>query len=182
MTFDGEKFKNLIHYVIWKTSGKDGFGATKLYKVLWFAESRAYVTRRQPIANAVYIRRKHGPVPEVGMLARNELERDGLISQKKVNRGKFEEWTFRCLRPPLTGLLSELEKMDVDYWIRHIDLDHTAKSISDLSHDYGWEIAKMDEVLPLHAVLSERFREPTDKELESAKKRAIAAGHMIAGF
>lgn len=182
MTFDREKFKNLVHYVIWKTSGKDGFGATKLYKVLWFAEARAYVIRRQPIANAVYIKQKYGPVPEMGTLIRNELERDGLISQKKTNRGKYEEWVFRCLVPPVTGLLSETEKMDVDYWIKHIDLDHTASSISDFSHDHGWEIAKMGEVLPLHAILSERFREPNDQELDAARKRAIAAGHMIAGL
>ena len=49
MAFDREKFKQLVHYVIWKAGKRDWFGATKLNKVLWFADARAYVLTGRPI-------------------------------------------------------------------------------------------------------------------------------------
>jgi hypothetical protein len=30
MQFDRDKFKALLHYIVWKTGDVDGFGATKL--------------------------------------------------------------------------------------------------------------------------------------------------------
>ena len=176
MEFDREKFKNLVHYVIWKISGKDDFGATKLYKVLWFAEARSYVLRRKPISGAVYVRKEHGPVPKLGRAIREELAAEGKISQQQINRGKYSSWMFKCLAPPQKGFLTEEEKQDVDWWISHIDKDHTASSISELSHDYSWEIARQGEELPLFATLAARMREPTDLEIDSAKKRARERG------
>ena len=55
MAFDREKFKQLVHYVIWNGK-RDWFGATKLNKVLWFADARAYVLTGRPITGATYIR------------------------------------------------------------------------------------------------------------------------------
>jgi hypothetical protein len=43
MQFDREKFKSLMHYVIAKAGDEDGFGAVKLYKILWFSDARAYM-------------------------------------------------------------------------------------------------------------------------------------------
>ena len=177
MQFDKDKFKNLIHYVIWKAGGNDGFGATKLNKVLWFAEARAYVLRRQPIAGATYIRDIHGPVPRLGRQVRAELVAEGLISERKVNRGRYEEWIFQSLSPP-QKFLSDEDKQDVDYWIKHIDEDHTATSISEESHDYGWEIARQGEEIPLIAILAQRIRTPTKTEIEKAKSKAKDLGYQ----
>jgi len=176
MEFDREKFKKLVHYIIWRTSGKDGFGATKLYKVMWFAEAKSFVLRKQPVTGAVYIREKHGPVPKYGMQARGELEREGKISQRLIDRGRYKEWVFGSKEPADASFLTAAERQDVDYWIRHIDEDHTAASISDESHDYAWEIARMGEELPLSAILANRLRQPTDQEMEGARERAKRRG------
>lgn len=77
--------------------------------------------------------------------------------------------------PDVSGFSTE-EIRNVDYWIDHIDKDHTAQSISDESHDYAWEIAKMGEELPLHAVLASRIRDPNDQELERLRRRAQEKG------
>jgi hypothetical protein len=63
MQFDRDKFKALVHYVIWRAGGRDGIGATKLYKVLWFAEARAFVLSNRPISGETYIREEDGPSP-----------------------------------------------------------------------------------------------------------------------
>lgn len=174
MQFDRAKFKNLVHYVVWKMSGKDGFGATKLYKVLWFAEARAFTLRRQPIAGETYIREEHGPVPHHAKGVRAELVSEGLIAESKINNGK--EWLFKSLKPPPTSFLTEQERQDVDYWIAHIDKDHTAGSISELSHNYGWEIAKQGDVLPYHAIWADRLVEPAAEDIEKARAKVRALG------
>ena len=60
----------------------------------------------------------------------------------------------------------------IDWWIAHIADKHTAGSISKLSHDYGWEVAKMGEELPLRAFLAKRIRqlETEDEKLWAQKE------------
>src|SRR5262245_49935882 len=96
MPMEIEKLKRLIHYVAWKAGRRDWFGATKLYKVLWFADARHYVLTKKSITGAVYIREKHGPVPKFGKVAREELEKAGAI--KSTREGKLTR--IVALTPP----------------------------------------------------------------------------------
>jgi hypothetical protein len=153
MEFDRDKFKRLVHYIAWKAGRRDWFGATKLNKVLWFADARVFVLRGTPITGATYIREKFGPVPRHITLVRAELEREGIIEvikDDKLVRIVADE------KPDMSPF-SKDEIQVVDYWIEHIDKDHTAESISDESHDYAWDIAKMGEEIPLYAVLENGF-------------------------
>jgi hypothetical protein len=172
MEFDREKFKTLVVYIAWKAGGRDWFGATKLNKVLWFAEARAFVLHGKPIVGATYIRQKHRPVSKQYMPIRDELVKAGRMRV-------FKEGTLNRVTAdakPDTSQFSKVELQIIDYWIEHIDKDHTAQSISDKSHDYGWDIAEMNEEIPLYAVLAERIREPSDQELERLKEKARAHG------
>jgi Protein of unknown function (DUF4065) len=170
--FDRAKFKALVHYVIWKAGRSDRFGATKLNKVLWFADARAFVLTGKPITGATYIREKWGPVPKQIMPVRAELEQEGAIKITHSRSGG-DHTKFTAIITPITTLLTDGDLATVDYWINHIDKDHTAKSISDESHDYAWEIAKRGEELPLFALLANRIRDPNDEELAWAKSRAL---------
>lgn len=165
MPLDRDKFKRLVHYVAWKAGKRDWFGAVKLYKVLWFAESRQYVLKKQSITGETYIREKHGPIPKDILSVLRELEDEGKL---KVSRGG-DVTRFLALSPPELEPFSKDEIEAVNYWIEHIDRDHTAESISELSHDYAWEIARMGEEIPMQACFSTRIREPRDKELEWAR-------------
>jgi hypothetical protein len=172
MEFDRNKFKSLVHYVIARAGNRDGFGATKLYKVLWFAETRQYLLTGKPITGATYIREKYGPVPQLGMQIRNELHDEGAIRQWQDRGYDFAGWRLQSLREPRLLGFTEEEVKTVNEWIEIIDKEHTAGSASDLSHDYAWEIAQMREPMPLFAQLATRMREPTPEELERAKKVA----------
>jgi hypothetical protein len=153
MQFDRDKFKQLVQYIAWKAGKRDWFGATKLNKVLWFADARQFVLRGVSITGATYIREKYGLVPKQMMPIRDELEREGQISVlKEGNLIRIVSST----KPDLTTFKAE-ELQVVDYWIDHIDKDHTASSISEESHDYAWEIAKMGEELPLYAIVHYEF-------------------------
>jgi hypothetical protein len=175
MEFDRAKFKAVVHYVIWKVGSHHKFGATKLNKVLWFADARLYMLTGRPVTGATYVREQFGPVPRQIMPIRKELEADGLISVIS-SRGGGDNTKFKSLSMPDTHLISSEEKSALDYWIAHIDLEHTAKSVSELSHDYGWEIAEMGEELPLAAFMASRIREPKGVELDEIRHRARELG------
>ena len=176
--FDRERFKRLVHYVIWRAGDRDGFGAVKLNKVLWFSDARAYMLRGRPITGATYIREKWGPVPQAMMPVRDELVRDGAIRVWNDRMYDYPATRFHALRPPASpkAIFDAEELKTVEYWIETIDKEHTASSISDESHDYAWEIAEMGEELPYHAIFATRMRQPDDEELKWAQGRAKELG------
>lgn len=169
--FDREKFKDAMHYVIAKVGARPGFGATKLYKILWFSEARTFVLTGKPMFGIEFVRQQFGPVPKNAMLYRKELIDEMRVRSWEETWDRHKQWQFRSLSPAPTARLNADEIKTLDYWAKHIDEDHTAQTISDQSHDYGWEIARMGESLPVYAFLAERLRDPTDVELASAKRR-----------
>jgi hypothetical protein len=175
MQYDEEKLMRLVHYVAWKAGRRDWFGATKLYKVLWFADARQYALTGKPITGETYIREKHGPIPRHAMRIRAVLEKAGIIRVTK--EGKLTRITADTA-PVVKSLFSPDELKTVDYWIECIDKEHTAASISDATHDYAWEIASNGEELPLFSAFVSRIREPNEKELEKFQQKAKSLGLM----
>jgi len=172
MDFDRDKFKRLVHYVIWKAGKRDWFGATKLNKVLWFSDTATYALTGKPITGATYIREKHGPVPKAMMPVRTELQRQGAI--QVAREGKLERMTALASPDMMSFTLSEIAT--VDWWTEHIASEHTATSISDRSHDYTWQIADMGEIIPMVATFATRIREPSDEEMRWGKEVAAKLG------
>lgn len=172
MVFDRDKFKQLVHYVIWKAGKRAWFGATKLNKVLWFSDTEAFAHTGKPITGATYTRQQFGPVPKPIMPIRSELQREGAI--QVASEGKLERVT--ALTKPEMGSFTLAEMAIVDWWIEHIATYETAQSISAKSHDYPWQIASLGEPLPMTASLAVRLRAPKGDELNWAKETAAKLG------
>ena len=161
-----------MHYVIWKVGKHDWFGATKLNKVLWFADARAYTLTGHSITGETYTRGEFGPVPQHILPVRSELVREHAI--KETKEGKLTRLV--ALIPAQPNWFTEKELQTIDWWVAHIDKDHTANSISEQSHDYVWEIAKMGEELPLYAYRVARIQEPSESDLKRLKDRVKVLG------
>ena len=172
MAFNREKFKRLVHYVIWRAGKRDWFGAVKLNKVLWFSDTEAFAHTGESITGAAYTRQQFGPVPKAIMPIRSELEREGKI--KITRQGKLDRFT--PLEKPDTRSFTTTETAIVEYWIEHIATYETAGTISAKSHDYAWQIASMGEPLPMTASLAVRLRAPNDPEMDWAKETAAKLG------
>jgi hypothetical protein len=176
MQFDRNKFKALLHYVVWKAGDKDGFGATKLYKILWFSDARAYMLQGEPITGETYVREKFGPMPRHGLSMIDELAREGAI---RVTTGEYYGKSirhFHSTRLPDKLSLNDRQREIVEYWIKHIADEHTAASISEQSHEYAWEIASLGEEIPYHAIFATRIRDPEGEELKWASEKAKELG------
>ncbi len=170
MSYDPAKFKVLVHYIIWRAGKSDWFGATKLNKGLWFADARQYTLTGRPITGETYTKNEFGPVPRHVMPVRAELETDGAIQITKEGRLT----RLVALREPNVEGFTDEELQTVNYWVDHIDQDHTAGTISKETHDYAWEIAPDGAELPLYALKATRIGEyePTDEDIERLKARA----------
>ena len=176
MDLNREKLRALVLYIIWKAGEQKDFGITKLYKTLWFSEARAYQALGRPITGETYVRQKFGPVPKHVGDVLNELERDGQIMIWSEPYFDFKVIRFRAFEPAGTDLFTPDELSLIDWWVKHIDEEHSAASISEKSHDYGWKIAGMGEELPLRAFLASRVRAPNDEELSWAQEEASRLG------
>ena len=172
MEFDRPKFKRLVHYIVWKVGKNDWFGATKLNKVLWFSDARAYTLTGQPITGETYTRGEFGPVPYHIRPVRAELEKEKAIRITK--EGTLTR--IVALTPAYPSWFSSAELQSIDWWANHIAKDHTAASISEESHDYAWEIAKEGEELPLYAYRVARVQEPSEEVIKRLKDRAKELG------
>ena len=172
MAFQRDKFKRLVHYVIWRAGKRDWFGAVKLNKVLWFSETKCFALTGKSITGACYIREKWGPVPKAIMPVRGELEREGAIRVWK--QGNTERATASA-SPDMSSFTRD-EMAIVDWWVEHIATYETAGSISEKSHDYTWSIAEMGEELPMVATFATRIREPNNEELAWGKEIAARLG------
>jgi hypothetical protein len=174
--YDPERLATLFHYVISRVGSHAGFGATKLYKVAWFSDARQFMLKGKSITGAEYIKEEFGPIPKMGKAIRDQLQERGDVKEWR-DTGLFgEPWKFKSLNSPNVTVFSDEELNQIDYWTNYIDKNHTASSISEESHDYGWEIAKIKEPLPFIAFSAHRVRQPNSKELEWAKGRLNALG------
>lgn len=174
--FDRDKFKALVLYVIWRTGEVRDFGATKLNKVLWFSDARAFEALGRSVTGETYVRQKFGPVPRHIVPILRELQEEGLVQSWSEPYFEFEVSRYRAHQPADISLFSADELGLIDWWIKHVAEEHTAASISEASHDYAWKIAALGEELPFHAFLASRVRQPRDEELEWAKIAAEQLG------
>jgi hypothetical protein len=132
MAFKREKFKRLVHYIIWKAGKRDWFGAVKLNKVLWFSDTEAFAHTGEPITGARYIREKYGPVPKAIMPVRSELERDGSI--RIWREGKVER-AVADVAPDMRQFSSS-EMAIVDWWMASYPLNYRPMCLTLLSQVY----------------------------------------------
>lgn len=150
-----ERIKNLIHYIIYQCEDPTKLGATKLNKILWFIDSNNYLKFGKPLTEATYIKLQFGPVPECVEIIKERLIAEGKIFQQKESiYGNYCQEKLFSLKTPDIDMFQAHDISMIDKTINIICDEHTARSISDLSHDDIWELAKIGEEIPFYTVLS----------------------------
>jgi hypothetical protein len=162
---DMEKFKKLVHYICFISPTPLSLGKTKLNKILWFAEREVYLKYGEPLTGMKFIKMPYGPVPQQMDEALNELqiEKHLLIKDTKWNgRPKVE---FIVLDEPSPEVFKPKHLMSVNNAVLAICKNHTAETISKVSHDSIWEMAVLGEEIPLYAA----FGKPGELQIEDVQ-------------
>lgn len=162
---DEDKLGELILYIADRLLDDPAGGATKLNKVLYFAEFSHIRSHGVPITGAAYQKLERGPAPRQLKPIRKAL----------IDRGDAELRTDSYFGRPLHRLvplrkvrseaLSDTERASVDEVVVALK-GKTAAQVSDMSHDeVGWKMVQENEDIPLstaylpnRAVMSEAAR------------------------
>ncbi len=146
------RLRELILYVAGECQEDPKFGATKLNKILWWADFLSYAQYGKPITGIEYQRLGQGPAPRRLVPVRNEMEAKGDIAMAAVaSRGGYTQKKIVPLRAPDLNVFSPTDIAVVDDVIRAL-WKKTAKGVSNLSHGKAWEIAADGASIPYEAV------------------------------
>ena len=148
--FDATKFRQLMLYIADRSKEDPWFGATKLNKILYFCDFRAFAELGRPITGATYMRLSEGPVPRELMSQRKAAieDEEARIEQRRV----FKFTQHRLIPTEPVNLSAECfsheEQEIIEDTIKFLS-PLTAKDVSDLSHqEPGWIMAEHKEPIP----------------------------------
>lgn len=145
------RLRELILYIATRCETDHRFGATKLNKILAFADFVAYFRRRRPITGVEYMRLPQGPVPRRLKPVTADMELKHEMVMRTVQDGKFEQKRVVPLRAADLSLFSPDDIAIVDEMI-HAFWGKTAKAVSEFSHGMAWKVAGDKELIPYEAV------------------------------
>ena len=153
LNMNREKFKRLVHYVCWRCSGDPTkLGAVKLNKILWFADSSCYYSTGESMTGARYVRRQYGPVPAPILPVLRELEEEGKLTVQDARFHGLAKKEYIVRQAADDSFLSEDERKLIEEIIEYVCNEHTAKSVSNATHNKVWEIAEDGETIPYFTV------------------------------
>lgn len=148
------RLRELILYVSDRCTEDPGFGATKLNKILYFADFFSYATYGEPVTGAKYMRIGQGPVPQAMLPVRSDMEEkmEIFIRKHKVFGGNYEQHRVIAMREPDISMFRARDIAIVDEVIRVL-WGRKASEVSDLSHGIAWKIYNDRQLIPYEASL-----------------------------
>jgi hypothetical protein len=158
-----QRFRELIVYIASKSVDDPSFGATKLNKILYHSDFRAFERFGMPLTGAPYFRLKNGPAPRAMVPVRDELVAEGAIELVKRDLGNgYVQHRVIALRNPVLEHFTADEIALVDEVIREL-WPQTATEVSDASHDIRWRTLENKDDIPYEfAFLSDEPPTPDD--------------------
>jgi uncharacterized phage-associated protein len=150
--FDWNKFKQVVHYFIEKTTTFDNVGKKALYKLLYFNDFNYYELFEEKLTGEVYAKLEHGPAPRHFNDVIKELKDEGKVAEKKVVYCNRTQTKYQSVKKPDVSLLraNELEHLD-DTLCRYGTMN--GSQIEALSHkDMPWKAAAMNKNLDYELV------------------------------
>lgn len=158
------KILQAIHFICFTAEGLP-LGATRLNKILWFAEKDSFLHTLRPMLGLSFVKGPYGPLPPDAALACKALADDGAISFESRDYGSYSYKEIHSRRAPNTSLLTEDELVALRDLTWEICTEYSARSISDLTHNAIYHMLSMGEEYPLELALAERARPATKEEI-----------------
>lgn len=172
-TFDREKFKELLLYIVDKAEDHPGFGDTHLNKTLVYSEWLAYQSLGRPITGERVQRMEFGPTSKPLIPIRKEMCEQGELLLRPADKAAFRPARTLAQRKPNLSKFTPDEIAIIDR-VFEFFAPKTAGGTSRFSHDFVWEFFDIKEEIPYGMVFfgSHEF---TDAEIEYAKKLEVEA-------
>lgn len=162
MTLQAEKLREAILYFANHPDVHD-LGVTKLYKLLYYADSRHLrETGDQSITGSEYIRYVHGPVPSRAEKALKRLRKEGALETRTEDFHGYHLSAVKAKRAPSVAVFSDEEKATLDAVAREFG-GLTARELSERSHEEpAWIYARPQDKLDPTLMLYGSHEDPED--------------------
>lgn len=168
-----EKLAELMLHIARACETDESFGLTKLFKILFFADFRAFATWGRSITGVDYLKLDKGPVPRPGFAVRDELVRTGRAAERVEQRFNYRQKKLFALTEPDLSAFDGNEIAIVDDIVRTL-WGKSARDVSDLSHQFsGWNLAKDRETIPYEVACgADEEAEFSDEDIRWAQQVA----------
>ena len=172
------KLQEAIIYIAKQCAKDERFGATKLNKILYFSDFRAYRTLGKLITGAEYQHLKEGPAPRGLLAVRESLIMDGSVElQERMYFNRTQHYINAIREPDLSMFhrdeLSIIDEVVDELW------DMNGSEVSELSHrEMGWKVTEEHDTIPLRTAWISA--QPLMPE-QIAKGKEVAERHELMG-
>lgn len=167
-TYDERKFTELLVFVASRLQSDQSGGATKLDKVLFFADF-AHVRRTgAPITGATYQKLEHGPAARRLRPVRDQLVSNGEAELREEEFLGYRQHRLVPRREADLTVFTNDEFATMDKVLADLD-GLNARQVSDLSHEEaGWRLVDLGDDIPYEAALvgARQVSTPTSQRLE----------------
>jgi len=146
-TFNKDKFKSVLLYIINRCENKPNAGKTLICKLLYFSDFNHYEIYENSITDETYLKYEHGPFPFHINEILDEMIEDKIIRMDKIKYfDTIQNHYYSNISPDLTALTTQ-ELRVINDVIDKIG-EYNAKKASDYSHgDMPWMIAEDNDEL-----------------------------------
>lgn len=148
----GRRMRELIVYISDKLSDDHTYGATKLNKVLWWADFLSYRERGQPITGERYQRLPKGPCPVRLLPVRRSMIDDKDIAMRQQRLGLNTQDRVISLRNADLSIFDGEDIAIVDAVIESLR-GKNADEVSAESHLRAWRTRGDKDLIPYEASL-----------------------------
>lgn len=176
--YDEAKFTELVVHVATQLSDDRAGGATKLNKVLFFAEFTHVRRHGAPISGCEFQKLEHGPAPRQLLPVRKRLLAAGEAELRTEDFLGRQQHRLVALRPADLSVFTDDELKTVSDVLDQLG-GLTAVQVSELSHDEpGWKLTELGETIPYAAALigAKQISTPTSQR----QSRSAAEHYGIA--
>lgn len=175
-----EKLRELIVYISWRSRKDPNFGAIKLNKLLFFADTAAYRELGKSITGSEYQHLPEGPCPRRILPAREHLlsqtPRAIELAYQQTAIGNRLHRIIPKRKP--YSIFSRPERDIVDRIVKHFE-SYTGTQLSDLSHkELGWRFTT--DYQTIHLRTSWLSPEPlTEEQIQVGQQLARKHGRTV---
>lgn len=151
MTFNKDKFKQIVLYIINNISGSE-LGKTKLHKILVLSDLEKYLQTNNTITGETYIRNYYGPTSIHLQEVLDELHKEKAVKIDRVDDDSM--WLYYPMKNADLSFLNENDKNIIDKLINQLR-QYTAVDLSMITHTPYWQELQNGDVMQIELYAEE---------------------------
>ncbi len=147
-----DRLKEAALHIMRRCEDAERFGLTKLNKILWRADFKAYAARRMPVTGRLYQRLQQGPAPVEMLPLLQEMQLAKLMRIEPVPVRNFTEHRPVALVEPSLRYFSPDDLVYLDAAVDYF-WDYSGRAVSKESHGVAWETRSNGDPMPYDLAL-----------------------------